>query len=281
VTIGFSVPRVSLGGAPGSRGSSSERDAGPAADWGGVPSTTPAGRAVRSTSARVRLGGDHNVVPLGDKRTVRGEVPATAHRGVGEEPEDRAPRGADTQTSKHQPGPRRARGEHAHKQSDYSPNHAPGAGSGERRPPGGHPPGDLLDQTQVRANDLAVLDRKAVVGQVVDRPTGVLVAVVGGKRFPRRWAKTRCLWSAWPWLPFSMGFPGSVDDAAHTNGSRPSSPGFRRRGPDEPRSSPREEPRRRRRTCMIFGVGLRCESARSAQQPRPRERARHGHGHHQ
>src|SRR3954451_985548 len=36
---------------------------------------------------------------------------------------------------------------------------------------------------QVRTDDLGVLDREAVVRQVVDRPLGVLIAVVGGDCF--------------------------------------------------------------------------------------------------
>ncbi len=108
------------------------------------------------------------------------EVALAAGGAVRDQPHDRAEDRAEHQAVDGQPQQcRPGLGEEADEQAEEQPEPADGGSACQGRSAAGEPPGDLLDQAQVRTHDRQALDREPGVRQVVDRGLRLLVLGVG------------------------------------------------------------------------------------------------------
>ena len=75
-------------------------------------------------------------------------------------------------------------GEHAEQQADEQTGPEPAGRAGTCRAAAGQATGDALDRTQVRADDVELLDREPGLGQPIDRGLGTLVGLEAGDGVP-------------------------------------------------------------------------------------------------
>src|ERR671919_392654 len=87
-----------------------------------------------------------------------------------EEAEQGPPEGADHDAADHQAHPLRPGREQPDQEAEEETPGGADARAGHRRTSPREPTGDALHQTQVGADDVDVLDRKAPIGEAVDRP---------------------------------------------------------------------------------------------------------------